>query len=147
LLFLEYLMKIKVNRDNCTGCRLCMQICTIKHYGEINPKKAALRIEASFPSPGKYRPRICVQCGKCAECCPQEAIKQNLEGAYVVDKRRCNNCGACISSCKAGVIFQHPSADHVIICDLCFECVGICNTAALTRVGSPDRGKERLVHG
>ncbi|MHB9097176.1 MAG: 4Fe-4S dicluster domain-containing protein [Syntrophales bacterium] len=140
-------MKIKVNCDNCTGCRLCQQICAIKHYGEINPKKAALKIAASFPSPGKYRPLLCIQCGKCAESCPQEAIKMNREGAYIVDKDLCNNCGVCISNCKTGVIFQHPDIDHVIICDLCFECVSICNTAALVRVGNSDKDKGRLGNG
>lgn len=141
-------MKIKVNSGNCTGCRLCLQICAIKHYGEINPKKAALKIEASFPSPGKYHPRLCIQCGKCAESCPQEAIKMNQEGAYIVDKELCNNCGICISSCKPGVIFQHPSLNHVIICDLCFEYARICNTSALIKVDRSDGVKKRrVVHG
>lgn len=65
----------------------------------------------------------------------------NPEGAYIVDKDLCNNCGICILSCKTGVIFQHPSIDHVIICDLCFECVSICNTAALVRVDNSDRSE------
>ena len=112
-----------------------------------NPQKAALKIEASFPSPGKYHPRLCIQCGKCAESCPQKAIQMNRAGAYIVDKELCNNCGICISHCKTGVIFQHPSLSHVIICDLCFACARICNTSALMIVDRYDGAKKRVVHG
>lgn len=124
-------MRIKVNRDNCTGCRLCTQVCAIDHFGEINPKKAALRIEARFPDPGKYRPVVCSQCGKCAQVCPEDAITQNDNGAYIVDKEKCINCGECVAACPLGVVFQHPDLDHVIICDFCMECTRVCNTDAI----------------
>lgn len=126
-------MRIKVNRDNCTGCRLCQQICAIRHYNEINPKKAALRIEAKFPDPGKYRPVVCSQCGKCAQVCPENAISQNNTGAYIVDKEKCINCGECAAACPLGVVFRHPDLDHVIICDFCMECTRVCNTAAIVK--------------
>jgi ferredoxin len=124
-------MRIKVNKDNCTGCRLCQQICAIEHFGEINPKKAALRIEAKFPDPGKYRPVVCTQCGKCAEVCPENAIYPNEIGAYIVDKEKCTNCGECVDVCPMGVVFQHPDISHVIICDFCMKCTEICNTDAI----------------
>ncbi len=126
-------MRIKVNRDNCTGCHLCRQVCAIRHYNEINPKKAALRIEAKFPDPGKYRPVVCSQCGKCAEVCPENAISQNDTGAYIVDKEKCINCGECVAACPLGVVFQHPDLDHVIICDFCMECTRVCNTDAIVK--------------
>ncbi|MFC2169377.1 4Fe-4S dicluster domain-containing protein [Acidobacteriota bacterium] len=126
-------MRIKVNRDNCTGCRLCMQICAIENYEEINPKKAALRIEAKFPDPGKYRPYVCTQCSKCAEVCPEDAIHQDEIGAYIVDKDKCTNCGDCIPVCPVGVVFQHPALDHVIICTFCMKCTELCNTGAIVK--------------
>ena len=126
-------MRIKVNKDNCTGCRLCMQICAIEHFGEINPKKAALRIEAKFPDTGKYRPFVCIQCGKCEEACPEKAISQNDIGAYIVDKEKCTNCGECVGVCPNGVVFQHPDLDHVIICDFCMKCTELCNTDAIVK--------------
>lgn len=126
-------MRIKVNRDRCTGCRLCLQICAIEHFNEINPKKGALRIEAKFPDPGKYRPFVCTQCGKCAEVCPEEAINQNEIGAYIVDKEKCTNCGECVAVCPVGVVFQHPDFDCVIICDFCMECTEVCNTLAIVK--------------
>jgi len=130
-------MRIKVNKDNCTGCRLCRQVCAIEHFDEINPKKAALRIEAKFPDPGKYRPFVCTQCGKCAEVCPEDAIAQNETGAYIVDKEKCTNCGTCVGACPVGVVFQHRDLDHVIICDFCMKCTEMCNTAAIVKWEKP----------
>lgn len=123
--------RIKVNRDNCTGCRLCLQICGLMHFDEINPKKAAMRVEAKFPDPGKYRPYVCTQCGKCAEACPLGAISRAENGAYVVDKDKCDNCGACVTACPFGVVFQHPDLKYVIICDFCMMCTEMCNTRAI----------------
>jgi carbon-monoxide dehydrogenase iron sulfur subunit len=124
-------LRIKVSRDQCTGCRLCLQVCGLMHFDEINPKKAAMRVEAKFPDPGKYRPYVCTQCGKCAEACPVGAISQNDKGAFIVDKAKCDNCGACVTACPFGVVFQHPSLDFVIICDFCMICTEMCNTGAI----------------
>lgn len=126
-------MRIRVNKDNCTGCRLCQQVCAIEHFDEINPKKAALRIEAKFPDPGKYRPVVCTQCGKCADACPELAINQNKAGAYVVNKELCTNCGSCVAVCPVQVVFQHPDLEHVIICDFCMKCTEMCNTDAIVK--------------
>ena len=126
-------MKIKVQKDRCSGCRLCRQICAIEHFGEINPAKAALRIEAQFPQPGKYKPHVCIQCGKCAEACPETAISENSAGAYIVDTAKCTNCGACVGVCPQDVVFQHPDLDHVIICNFCMRCTQLCNTGAIVQ--------------
>ena len=126
-------MRIRVNKDNCTGCRLCQQVCAIEHFYEINPKKAALRIEAKFPDPGKYRPVVCTQCGKCAEACPENAIYPNEIGAYIVDKEKCTNCEECVDVCPVGVVFQHPDIKHVIICNFCMKCTEMCNTDAVVK--------------
>lgn len=126
-------MRIKVNKDKCTGCRLCLQICAIEHFSEINPKKAALRIEAKFPDPGKFRPFVCTQCSKCAEVCPEDAIRQNETGAFIVDEKRCTNCGECVPVCPVGVVFQHPDLDFVIICNFCMMCTEVCNTDAIVK--------------
>jgi carbon-monoxide dehydrogenase iron sulfur subunit len=126
-------MRIKVNKEKCTGCRLCLQICAIEHFHEINPKKAALRIEAKFPDPGKYRPYVCTQCGKCAEVCPEGAISRVDSGAYIVDRKKCNNCGECVAVCPVGVVFRHPDHDFIIICDFCMLCTELCNTGAIVK--------------
>jgi len=130
-------MRIRVHKANCTGCRLCTQICAIEHYKEINPKKAALKIEALFPDPGTYKPVVCIQCGKCEEACTYGAIHQNGIGAYIVDKEKCTNCGDCVTACPVGVVFQHPELDHVIICNFCMKCTELCNTDAIVEWDAP----------
>jgi ferredoxin len=141
-------MRIKVHKDRCSGCRLCRQICAIEHFNEINPAKAAIRIEAQFPQPGKYRPYVCIQCGKCAEACPEKAISQNEIGAYIVDIGKCNNCGECVSVCPQGVVFKHPEVNHVIICNFCMKCTQLCNTGAIVQWEKREKASaEEAVHG
>jgi anaerobic carbon-monoxide dehydrogenase iron sulfur subunit len=126
-------MRIKVNKTHCTGCRLCLQICAIEHFDEINPRKSALRIDAKFPDPGSYRPFVCTQCGECEKVCPEKAISRAESGAFIVDRAKCNNCGDCIPACTPGVIFQHPDLGYVIICDFCMACTELCNTGAIVK--------------
>ncbi len=125
-------MQIKVNKAACSGCRLCRQICTIYHFNEINPRKAALRIEAKFPVPGTFRPWVCTQCGKCAEACPEDAIYE-VDGIYYIDKERCTRCLICVDTCPFGVMFVHDEENIPIKCDYCFKCVEVCNTGAIVR--------------
>lgn len=126
-------MQIKVNKAACTGCRLCRQICTIYHFNEINPRKAALRIEAKFPVPGTFRPWVCTQCGKCAEACPEDAIYEK-DGVYFIDESKCTRCLLCVEACPFDVMFVHDEVNIPIKCDFCFKCLEVCNTGALVRV-------------
>ncbi len=126
-------MRLKVNKSACSGCRLCRQICAIHHFHEINPRKAALRIEAKFPAPGTFRPRVCNQCGKCAEVCPESAIYEK-GGIYYVDEKKCTGCWECIDACPFGVMFVHQEVSYPIKCDFCWKCTEVCNTGALIRI-------------
>ena len=125
-------MQIKVNKAACSGCRLCRQICTIYHFDEINPRKAALRIEAKFPVPGTFRPWVCTQCGKCAEACPEDAIYEK-DGIYFIDEGKCTRCLVCVDACPFGVMFVDDEVKIPIKCDFCFKCVEVCNTGALVK--------------
>jgi carbon-monoxide dehydrogenase iron sulfur subunit len=127
-------MRIKVNPDNCTGCRLCRQICTLGHLKEINPSKGRLHIDAKFPDPGKFKPYVCVQCGTCKKVCPEEAIFRNEEtGAYTVIPEKCTNCGICAENCPQQVIVHRDDMSNVLICDFCMECTEVCNTEAIVK--------------
>lgn len=123
-------MKIRVHKENCTGCRLCQQICAITRFGETNPKKASIAIVAHFPEPGTFEPKLCTQCGLCQKECPSDAINKVGE-AYVIDESKCTNCGVCVDACPFGVIFTHPDAPTPIFCNLCMKCTEVCNTGAL----------------
>ena len=124
-------MKLVAEDKKCTGCRVCMTICSFAHFDEINPKKAALTINSEFPVPGVFKPRVCNQCGTCASVCPAEAIKEE-DGVYIIDADECTGCGECVEACPEQVMFLHDDSPVPIKCDLCRECVTLCSTKALT---------------
>lgn len=124
------LKRIKLENSKCTGCSLCQLICSLVHFKENNPKKAAIHIERKFPEPGEFEIHICNQCGRCQEVCPVEAISEK-DGAYTIDSEICTNCGICMKECALGVLFTHRDVSHPIKCDLCGECVSICVPEAL----------------
>jgi len=124
-------MKIQVTSSACSGCRLCRQICAIEKFAVENPRRARLRVEARFPSPGTYHPQVCDQCGECAEACPTEAIAKNDAGVYSVDKEQCSLCGACVDACPTGVMMWPDESEPPYKCDFCLRCVEVCNTGAL----------------
>ena len=123
-------MTIQVHAERCSGCRLCQQICAISHFKEINPKKSAIKIKAQFPSPGRFSPVMCDQCGECEDVCPAGAIRQE-SGAYVIDKDECTSCGACVEACPIGAIHIPRGEEAPVKCDLCLKCLDVCNTGAL----------------
>ena len=103
-------MRLYAHSSKCSGCRACLVACSLNLFQESNPKKAALRIEALFPDPGKYRPYVCIQCGKCADVCPAGTLIYE-EGKFPhIDRQRCTGCGICSSVCsyKALVLYGKP---------------------------------------
>ena len=124
-------MHLAADSKKCTGCRVCMTICSLCHFKEVNPKKAALRIDAKFPSPGTYEVLVCNQCGTCASVCPVEAISLK-NGAYVIDPEKCNGCGICVEQCPTQVMFLHEDSPVPIKCDLCKECIPLCAPGVLS---------------
>ena len=84
-----------VNRDKCTLCMSCTSACPASALID-NPEKPQLR----------FIERNCVQCGLCAETCPENAIElvpQLLLGAAAREKRVLNESQPfhCISCGKA----------------------------------------------
>jgi carbon-monoxide dehydrogenase iron sulfur subunit len=136
-------MRIHIEKNSCSGCRLCEQLCAITHFKEINPKKSAIKIEAKFPVPGTFTPTLCDQCGECESICPAEAI-QLKNGAYVIDPELCTMCEACVDECPKGAVHIREGVDHPIKCDLCMKCTEVCNTGAIVAMHSAPVGKEQL---
>ncbi|MGQ9627841.1 MAG: 4Fe-4S dicluster domain-containing protein [Anaerolineae bacterium] len=124
-------MYLRADSSKCSGCRACLLACSLAKFGENNPKKARLAIEAHLPEPGIYEVRTCTQCGVCYDVCPVEAIHQNDEGAYYIDMNECTACMICVEECPERVIFVHKDYPAPFKCDLCGECVNYCGMNVL----------------
>ena len=124
-------VKLIIDASRCSGCRTCQLVCAMEHFGETNPKKAALKIVGHFPVPGHYEIKACTQCGQCVDVCPTEAIKKR-DNFYYIDAEECTFCQACVGECPEGVLFLHPEVDVPIKCDACGSCAEYCAMKAIT---------------
>ena len=108
-----------VEKDNCAGCQSCEIACAQAFYKEQNPEYACLHF--TDLGNGKFRNLTCVQCGKCARVCPQQAITKNPKGVYMVNKNLCISCGECVRQCPFHVMVLVPghTASKCIACGLC----------------------------
>jgi anaerobic carbon-monoxide dehydrogenase iron sulfur subunit len=122
----------KINQKECVGCRICELVCSLKHYGVINPRRARIRVYREEERDVVETCRFCAD-PKCVEACPTGAMHLE-EGRAVHDREKCVVCGACIEACPiAGAL--HIFAGELLKCDLCGgdpECVKYCPTSALT---------------
>jgi ferredoxin len=126
-------MRLEAIHENCSGCGACRLVCAIENFREVNPSKAALRIEGRFPAPGDYRIHLCDQCGACAEVCPADAI-HSRRGIFIVDADECTGCMVCVEECPYGVLIEHKHSEIPIKCVLCAECVRACPREAIILV-------------
>lgn len=123
-------MRLTTESRRCSGCKVCLTICSLAHFKENNPKKGALRVEGKFPTPGVFEVTVCNQCGDCAKVCPVEAITEQ-NGVYILDRETCIGCMACVSACPLNVMIVHPAETAPIKCDNCGECVRYCPREAI----------------
>jgi Fe-S-cluster-containing hydrogenase component 2 len=126
---------LKVAPEKCVGCRLCEQICALRHEKQISVELANIRV---YSEASEYYPVTCSQCldAPCEQICPRRAIyRDQRQGFLKIDKWGCNLCGLCFGACPFGMI--RPGLKIVIKCDFCGgepECVNICPTGALSYV-------------
>jgi len=118
-------VSLKIHAGNCSGCRLCELLCSLKNFGENAPARSRLRVIGKFPMPGHYEICICDQCGICATECPSGAISL-VDGFYRVDAELCTNCGTCIGACPRKAIFEDPVTAQPQMCSGCGECFEYC---------------------
>jgi ferredoxin len=120
---------IAVDGTKCSGCRTCQLVCSLTNFSVNNPKKSAIHVFGLFPEP-RFEAIVCNQCGRCAEVCPEDAIKKK-NGVYIIDKKKCTNCGECVRKCPSHAIFVHPDLTTPIKCVLCYKCVKMCPMEAI----------------
>lgn len=114
-----------VKKDACMACKACEIACSEAFYKEFNPDYSCIHIETAKDGVTP-KPVHCVQCGKCAKACPEEAITQNAKGVYVINKKKCVGCGKCAEACPFGVIVKKEGAETATKCIACGICVKAC---------------------
>lgn len=65
LKYLKNVSTLKLDKEKCTGCRMCTIVCP-HHVFELNTKKAVIMDRDA-----------CMECGACARNCPAGAIFVN----------------------------------------------------------------------
>lgn len=129
-------VKVRVNPDLCQGCRACEAVCSLFHFGEINP--AATGIKISEHVFGHFKQNVCQQCIDmvCKDACGVGAISRDAYTGAVVISEKCIGCGKCAEACPVNAIsmVNINGRKSAFKCDLCGgvpECVKICPRNAL----------------
>ena len=78
------------------GCSLSCRWCA-------NPECIARKPQVGFIE------RLCRNCGKCLETCPNNSIQPG-ENVYRIDQERCDSCGACVDSCPYNALVRYGEA-------------------------------------
>lgn len=130
-------IKIQVNPSICQGCRACESVCSIKHFGKINPKATGIKITESNEL-GKFKISVCQQCSDmvCKDACPNNAIVRDSFTGAVTITEDCIGCGKCAEACPIDAIniVNISGKIQAVKCDMCGgipECVQICPRHAL----------------
>ena len=129
---------VVIHHSKCTGCRICIEICSTLHEGGIS--ESGSRISVTHAHPGFDVAMTCCQCSDppCVPVCPVDAITFDSPTAPIlIDSELCTACGDCIDECPIEAIWYHPSGDYAIKCDLCKDvadtpqCVEMCPSDCL----------------
>ena len=130
---------VAVDHSLCTGCKGCEVVCSLHHFSECNPERAAIRVMRKEGEGLVFcLPLVCQQCEQthCIEACPTEALTREKEpGNIIVDKENCTGCGDCVDACPAGCIFMDVKENVAVCCDLCGGrplCVDLCHSNCLS---------------
>jgi len=126
---------IKINPDECNGCRACEAICSAFHsdpkYGVVNPAKSRIHVHW-YPYRNIYLP---VYGGPYAEA---ECLGRNK---YIIGDKEYDECFFCrATACPSRNLFQEPETGLPLKCDMCESdppleeplCVRVCLVDALT---------------
>ncbi|MCU0237228.1 MAG: 4Fe-4S binding protein [Acidobacteria bacterium] len=120
---------LKTIAENCTGCNLCMSVCSKLYFKEDNPEKSAIRVHRA--ANGSYALSVCDQCRACVAECPTQAITVNKLGVVLINKALCINCLACVAACPTGTMMTWRGGLVPFKCIACDACAKECPSGAL----------------
>jgi len=111
----------------CTGCKSCEILCSLAHFGVVNPQRSAIKLGVAPIKSMMHDIYACQQCGDhpCYDACPKqdEAMCIDENGIVYVEKDACIGCGRCEKACP-----YDPPRVHVarvngerfaVKCDMC----------------------------
>jgi Fe-S-cluster-containing hydrogenase component 2 len=130
---------IIIEQSECTGCRQCELVCSVKHTGTADPTRARITT-VKWEAEGFYLPMLCQQCEEaaCAAVCPKDALSRRSDtNSIVVDYELCIGCKMCVMACPFGAMAVDTKESKPIKCDLCGgepTCVSFCEAGALKYV-------------
>ena len=91
----------KIDREKCTGCMMCAEVCpTMAMWGDFDNRHIAL-IDRD----------LCIGCGICKKTCRFEAISGERKHIHEINEA-CTGCGECVPKCPKKVITL-PVREHV----------------------------------
>ncbi len=142
----------------CTGCGLCAEACSMRHYGVINKDLARIYVRKFLLPLPKAIVVTCAQCQaeerECEKACPVSppAIYFDEKTLHmVINEESCTGCLVCMDACGTEAIrLNRDESDIPFVCDLCDvdntgernpRCVEICPTTALYFQDQEDRGR------
>ncbi len=137
-MFLSDKLKI-INKNKCTGCKMCELACAFFHDRIFNPSAARIYVKKAEDE-GIDIPIICRHCNNqaCKLVCPEDAFYLSDLGILKIDEKKCTGCQACIKACPFNAIRLSPYSGKAIKCDLCDgspQCVSWCPRKVLDYKG------------
>ena len=137
---------IKIDVDECTGCRACEVACSAFHalpkYSSNNPARSRIRV-IHDPLRDVYVP---IRAG---DYTPAECIGRHI---YTINGKEYDECSFCGVSCSSRDIFREPDSGLPLKCDMCESdppleepmCVQWCLVDALTYEEREEEAEEEI---
>lgn len=119
--------------EQCTGCGLCMVVCSAHKLGRFT-RKACINVESYYNEKQLViKGDTCDLCLKCSQTCPTGAL-QTSSGFLSCDENLCTECGQCLDACPKNII-RLGKDNKPVVCDLCKgkpQCIDWCPRRALS---------------
>jgi RnfABCDGE-type electron transport complex B subunit len=105
----------QVDRERCTGCGLCVEVCP-RGLIELVPRDQEALVMCNSADKGAKARKTCsvscYACKKCEKVCEFDAIEV-VNNCARIDYEKCTQCGKCIEACPNDVIVRvKPAKEH-----------------------------------